>query len=349
MRLFHLSHTDLDGYGCQLVSSFYEPEARLFNANYGNEVMAKVKQILSATLALNENAWWLITDLNLTPDECTHVETLAVEARNAGLEIKITLLDHHISGKEASEKYDWYYLDNDRCATKITRDFFANEYKKELPSELITLTNAINAVDLWHEDDALFEVGKVLMRVITETKEVPQIMFPMERSRYKIAALKKAAKFLDKENSHIELDDSIHFIKKEYLTIDKNDAIDNLASYKVTSLIEQDLDKYTISYGDTQGVLTMGLNNVSVIANAILERNPSRKFVIEYTGKGSVSFRASGEIDVCAMAQKIANGGGHKNASGGKLALGREFFVYEDAKIAIQNFINQKLGTTSGS
>lgn len=344
MKLFHLSHTDLDGYGCQLVSSFYELDARLFNANYGAEVMAKVKQIHACTMAQTEAVWWLISDLNLSVDECVQVETLAVEARNAGIEVKITLLDHHISGKEASEKFDWYYLDNDRCATKITRDFFADKYFKQLPANLIELTNAINAVDLWHEDDELFEFGKVLMRVITETKEIPQLMFPNERSKYKIEALKMAAKFLGKQDAHIALDDAIHSLKKNYLTIDKNDAIDNLSSLKLTSLIEKDLDKYTIFYGDIKGVLTMGLSNVSVIANAILERNKDRLFVIEYTGKGSVSFRASGEIDVCAMAQKIANGGGHKNASGGKLALGREFFVYEDAKLALQNFINQKLG-----
>jgi oligoribonuclease NrnB/cAMP/cGMP phosphodiesterase (DHH superfamily) len=311
--------------------------------------MAKIRQMHASTMAQIEPVWWIISDLNLTADECVQVETLAVEAMGAGISVKINLLDHHLSGKDASEKFGWYFLDNDRCATKITRDFFANEYKKELPTELITLTDAINAVDLWHEEDALFEFGKVLMRVITETKEIPQLMFPNERSAYRISALKKAAEYLKESSGHIKLDDSIHFIKKSYLTIENNDTIDNLASKKVTSLIEKNLDRYTIAYGDTLGVLTMGLNNVSVIANAILEHNPSRKFVIEYTGKGSVSFRASGEMDVCAMAQKIANGGGHKNASGGKLALGREFFVYEDARNALQNYINQKLGLSSGN
>jgi oligoribonuclease NrnB/cAMP/cGMP phosphodiesterase (DHH superfamily) len=295
-------------------------------------------------MAQIDDAWWIISDLNLSVDECTQVEALIVDAKNAGINVKITLLDHHISGKDASEKFEWYYLDNDRCATKITRDFFADKYFKQLPDDLIELTNAINAVDLWHEDDALFEFGKVLMRVITETKEIPQLMFPNERSAYKIEALKMAAKFLGKQDAHIALDDAIHSLKKSYLIIDKNDVIDNLSSFKITSLIEKNLDKYTVTYGEARGVLTMGLSNVSVIANAILERNPDRLFVIEYTGKGSVSFRASGAIDVCAMAQKIANGGGHKNASGGKLALGREFFVYEDAKLALQNFINQKLG-----
>ncbi|MDD3468243.1 MAG: 3'-to-5' oligoribonuclease B, partial [Campylobacterales bacterium] len=45
MRLFHLSHTDLDGYGCQYVASKYAKNARFFNSNYGNEINARLKQM----------------------------------------------------------------------------------------------------------------------------------------------------------------------------------------------------------------------------------------------------------------------------------------------------------------
>ena len=46
MNLYHLSHIDLDGYGCQLVSSeFYKTRASkifFYNANYGKEVLARL-------------------------------------------------------------------------------------------------------------------------------------------------------------------------------------------------------------------------------------------------------------------------------------------------------------------
>ena len=42
MKLFHLSHTDLYGYGCQLITQEYFKEASFYNANYGIEVKLTV-------------------------------------------------------------------------------------------------------------------------------------------------------------------------------------------------------------------------------------------------------------------------------------------------------------------
>ena len=41
--------------------------------------------------------------------------------------ITLQLLDHHGTGKKSSEKYDWYYLDTSRSATKITYDYFCEQ------------------------------------------------------------------------------------------------------------------------------------------------------------------------------------------------------------------------------
>ncbi|RDU61436.1 phosphoesterase, partial [Helicobacter sp. MIT 14-3879] len=35
MKVFHLSHIDLDGYGCQLVSREFFQDIVFYNANYG--------------------------------------------------------------------------------------------------------------------------------------------------------------------------------------------------------------------------------------------------------------------------------------------------------------------------
>lgn len=47
MKLFHLSHTDLDGYSCQLLIKEYFKEGFYFNANYGLEVKLSLKKILN--------------------------------------------------------------------------------------------------------------------------------------------------------------------------------------------------------------------------------------------------------------------------------------------------------------
>jgi oligoribonuclease NrnB/cAMP/cGMP phosphodiesterase (DHH superfamily) len=46
MRFFHLSHTDLDGYSCQLITKEFFKEGFFYNANYGLEVKLNLKKIL---------------------------------------------------------------------------------------------------------------------------------------------------------------------------------------------------------------------------------------------------------------------------------------------------------------
>ena len=64
MKIYHLSHTDLDGYSCQFVSSFYLKNVEFYNSNYGKEIDKKMSHIISKIG--DEKAVILITDLNLT-------------------------------------------------------------------------------------------------------------------------------------------------------------------------------------------------------------------------------------------------------------------------------------------
>ena len=50
MKLFHISHTDLDGYGCQLITKEYFKEGFFYNANYGLEVKLSKKKVLEQVL-----------------------------------------------------------------------------------------------------------------------------------------------------------------------------------------------------------------------------------------------------------------------------------------------------------
>ncbi len=70
MQVFHLSHIDLDGYGCQFVSRHFFEQITYYNANYGKEVSARLKEIINALNKQNpQKALILVTDLNLTLGE----------------------------------------------------------------------------------------------------------------------------------------------------------------------------------------------------------------------------------------------------------------------------------------
>ena len=47
MTIHHLSHTDLDGYGAQVITNHYFKNVKFYNSNYGKEIDEKFDQILA--------------------------------------------------------------------------------------------------------------------------------------------------------------------------------------------------------------------------------------------------------------------------------------------------------------
>ena len=347
MKLFHISHTDLDGYGCQLITKEYFKEGSFYNANYGIEVKLTIKKVLEEILAFKEeDILLLISDLNLTFQESKDLDRDISKLIEDGYKIKLQLLDHHISGKKSADAYYWYYLDEKRCATKIVYDYIFEEYDGfdfTVSSWLEPLVNAIYAVDIWLDHQIKnFEFGKVVMSMISKVREVNNILFADLNRELRFYLLKEAAKFLDEVDGHIKLDNEVHFLKKEFLKLDnKDDTLDNLsASYLVKSLIDVKGD-LTVVFKGHKGLLTYCLGSISIPANAFLKANPDYDFFIDVNKKGNASFRADGKVDVSQMAAKIAGGGGHVNASGGRFEDFKESINYQDVKTYVQSKLDK--------
>ena len=156
MNLYHLSHIDLDGYGCQLVSSeFYKTRASkifFYNANYGKEVLARLEQIVRDIKNNKEESHILISDLNLTMSECDELKKEILELNLSGYQVSYELLDHHKSGQECANKYEWYVLDTKRCATKIVYDTLLGRFglDESVRKWLEPMVEMINSIDLWN-------------------------------------------------------------------------------------------------------------------------------------------------------------------------------------------------------
>ena len=347
MKLFHISHTDLDGYGCQLITKEYFKEGSFYNANYGIEVKLTIKKVLNELLSFKEEEiLFLISDLNLTLQETKDLDRDITRLIADGYKIKLQLLDHHISGKKSADAYYWYYLDEKRCATKIVYDYIFEEYAGfdfTVSSWLEPLVNAINAVDIWLDYDLKnFEFGKVLMSMISKVREVNNILFADLNREFRFYLLKEASKYLEEIDGHITLDNNVHFIKKEFLKLSKkDDTLDNLsADYLVKTLVDVK-DDLTVIYKGHKGLLTYCLGSISIPANAFLRANPEYDFFIDINKKGNASFRADGKVDVSLMAAKLANGGGHINASGGKFDDFKEVIDFCEVKTYIQKKLDK--------
>ncbi|MEA3497926.1 MAG: phosphoesterase [Campylobacterota bacterium] len=347
MKFFHLSHTDLDGYGCQFISRKIFPDAVFQNANYGLEVKLFLKDILEQIEKTdkNEDILFMITDLNLTPDESKNLNHKIKKFNEDGYKIKLQLLDHHGTGQKSADKYDWYYLDISRSATKITYDYFCENYPQFLglcEDNFESLIDAINAVDIWLENEELFEFGKVCMSMISKAYEINNILFRDLNRDYRFYLLQETIKYVSQKDGHILLDENIYHIKKNYLKLsDENNTMDNLSSLYLVKSLENKKDELTVHYKEFKGLLTFTLGGISIPANTFLKVNKDYDFFIDVSRRGKASLRADNKIDVAVLAAKLAGGGGHPNASGLAFKDWKDTILYSVVKNYIQKKLNE--------
>ncbi|NHA50523.1 DHH family phosphoesterase [Helicobacter pylori] len=345
MQVYHLSHIDLDGYACQLVSKQFFKNIQCYNANYGREVSARIYEILNTIAQSKESEFLiLISDLNLNLNEAEYLQDKIQEHRLQNKDIQIQLLDHHISGKEVAESFHWYFLDTNRCATKIVYEFLKKHYALLEPKNttwLEPLVEMVNSVDIWDTQGYGFELGKVCMRMINQSSELNRFMFDDENRDYKLKLLEEVKNYLFLENAHVAYDNDLFKLKKIALGGDPDtETMDNISSNAQTHLLSLKKHDCSVYYQDKKGFLSYSMGGISVLANLFLTQNPDFDFYIDVNSKGNVSLRANGNCDVCELSQMCFNGGGHRNASGGKIDGFRESFNYRDIKEQIEEIFN---------
>ncbi len=349
MNIYHLSHIDLDGYGCQYLtqncfSDENQSKIESYNANYGPEVKARLEEIINS---IKREKFMgkddiehiiLVTDLNLTPKEAKWLEK---EAMVVGA--KIQLLDHHGSGEKTAQQYAWYKLDTTKSATLITYEWLKKHYSFDKEEKFSKVVKAINAIDIWISDDELFEFGKVGLGMISGAREINRILFPNEDRALKLSLIDSMKKHVERENAHIELDNSLHQLKKEFFKQKEDNTKDNLVALYVTQLLTADKKRLIIEYRGAKGILGYNLGNTSILGNTFLVENPDFDFYMDINYRGNFSLRSNNKIDVSKMASEIGNGGGHPNASGGKIKDYKDSFTYSEIKAFVQEYIDEQI------
>ncbi|WP_200762337.1 DHH family phosphoesterase [Nitrosophilus alvini] len=346
MKIYHLSHTDLDGYCCQLLTKEIFNNIEFLNANYGEEVGIRLEYIIKNIKESSTKTKILITDLNLTLEEAEFLHKEVENLNSSGKEVKLQLLDHHATGLDSAENFNWYHLDVTKSATLITYKYLIENYAAKNLTKYLQLVEAVNAVDLWLQKHELFEFGKVCMRLVDEAKEINRNLFPSENAEYKHYVIKTAADYIGKEEAHIKLDDNLYKIKKSFFRKDKNDTLDNMVTAYIVSLLNTKKDEMTIYYKNNKGILTYSIGNTSIIGNEFLTQNPDYSFFMNVSARGSFSLRANNKMDVSKMAEELAGGGGHPNASGGRIKGFKEQFIYSELKSNIEELLKEKENET---
>ena len=84
-----------------------------------------------------------------------------------------------------------------------------------------------------------------------------------------------------------------------------------------TTLTQEELNSFDYVKGDTEGIVNYGLSIKGILFTAIFIENKEEKII-------KISFRSQGEFDVNQFSRDHFNGGGHRNAAGGKSEVSME-------------------------
>lgn len=354
--IYHLSHTDLDGYGCQAIVDM-TMKCKVFygNANYGLEVMTMLESIFSSILSTRHRGEMdkilvLITDLNLTDEQAEYVEENRLFHKN----VEVVLLDHHISGKDVALKYDWYHLDTTKSGTVLTYEFLTEKFGIRKFYECELLCSVVNAYDLWEEDNEFFARGKIASYYLnTIDKFVPRRDF---EECYSQIVRRFVSTIGDKWCGEYDHDEELYLkMRKAIMQFSLNYSNDYELEVKT---LQDATEVFTVidildelnSYESFQaGVLTnvsvneelveLGLmiyitkNSISSsVMNKVLKIKRSYKAIAVVNENGNVALRSTGKLDVSELA-KCLGGGGHKNAAGCKIQPRSAFDEYKQPYI----------------
>ena len=173
--IYHISHIDLDGYGCQIVTEHYygKGNVKFFNCNYGNAIIYILENILQDIRKNKGNNTLIITDIDLSIEVAKLVDDKFYKNN-----IDVILIDHHKTGAIVAEKYPWYNLNVKYCATKLTQMYFKVD-------ELEKFADYVNVQDLQFNSHPLFSQANFIGDIAYKGYDFPYII-DEENFKYKM-------------------------------------------------------------------------------------------------------------------------------------------------------------------
>lgn len=200
---------------------------------------------------------------------------------------KKVLIDHHLYPESFA---DFSMSDTNSAATAI------------LIYELINLMGDNKCIDS--------DIGECLYAgMVTDTGS---FRFPSTNKAIHLAIADLMDKGLDHSKVHESIFDTNSESKLKFLGYCLSEKLKVLSDGRTAyiSLSKQEIQKFNLKNGDTEGLVNYSLS-ISGIVFAVLMK--------EDKGFVRMSFRSKGTFSVNEFARNHFSGGGHKNASGGKM------------------------------
>lgn len=331
--LYHLSHVDLDGFGCQYITSHLNNEVHFFNCNYGGEK----GQILNIKESIQENEDYLvlITDLGLKKEFCELAENLFGE--------NILLIDHHDSGRKMPNIFDWYYLDTSKCATYLTYEYFKESLPSNNVEDLEIFSKVVNATDMWLMNDPFFNQSLCLSEISIELKQFYPTVKDLEHN-YRFYIYRNIMNMINNGEEAFTIESNFNFITQNFLIenmdsefIKSNAFIlkHKLFRYQYEKAMERENSFSNIEIDGYKGKVFLEANGgfFQMASTWYNHEVGDVDFVInikQFRDSLKLAFRSiSEDIHLGDICKKYFNGGGHPKASGGDISLEKRIKIDE--------------------
>lgn len=327
-RIFHISHNDLDGYGCQYLvhRTFYN--AVFYNSDYheiGQVLATVLRQIKLETMAKTPPALLLITDINLTMDMAAWLDK---EMRK--LPTALLLIDHHATGAACAERFAWYRLNTTKCATLNTYEWLADWQPDQPRAHLAFVANLVNVTDLWQMTHADFAKANMLADLMFAPDFLAPDMDEVHRN-VRFHLIEHVARLFD-EGATLEAaeralyDIRLSFLKTAFLDTAVVDNPNQGLESKYHDLILAHLTKHPPPEVRIKGHTCA----VFFRWNGTLFQHVSSRYL--QTGKVDICLRVgsnarismrtqSDAINVGEICKQYFAGGGHPQAAGGHIKV----------------------------
>lgn len=228
----------------------------------------------------------------------------------ANTSAKRVLIDHHLNTKE--EEYTLVFSDSQTCSTSYL---------------VYQITEKLTGIDILNTDAA----ESLYVGIMTDTGNF-SFSFLTTGLFSAVATLVEKGIDIPKINSLVYNSYSEGRMRLlGYVLMTKMQIIEN-NTVAYIALRENELRRFNFQVGDSEGFVNYPLSISSVKMSAMFLE--THKFI-------RISFRSQGDVDVNRFAAKYFEGGGHKNASGGKSYESMENTI-EKYKTAIAEYFGEE-------
>lgn len=337
---YHLSDIDLDGYGSQYFVSKTDENVEFFSVKIYN-FREKLNEVFSKCLEnKDKKIMILITDISL--DSSLYEKMTNFKKSNSNIDLTFQVLDHHISNG-LYEDTDWYFIDESKCSAKITCEWVLKNYNFTDSEDKFYrfVGEMVDSQDRWLTNHNLFSRSVFLADIIFNTKFLD--IFEEEKREYFFYFIEEYCKLVFFNDHNISyLENMVNPINREFLKnkvepeyFNEFISTNNLFYYWFIKMFKDDPVKTGFEILQTNSglkfVAFFEINSTiyQYFSHLFLEYFTDIDFCVSVKRKGNLSFRSQEHCDVGSLARDFFNGGGHKNASGGKVNE-VDFKCYED-------------------